>query len=97
MAALPKQYVKDLRDKQPVHSVFLASDKMVMTDKNGKPYMSVNLVDVTGSINARIWDKVTESDQAFEPGDFLVIKGHVQVYQNRRQVVIHDLNRAEDS
>lgn len=91
-----KQFVKDLKEKQVVSSVFLASDKMVLTDKNGKPYMSVNLNDVTGSINGRLWEKVDEFEKGFQAGDLVFVKGHIQVYQNRRQMVVHEIKKAEE-
>lgn len=90
-----KQYVNELQEKAAVSSVFMATDKMIHTDRNGKPFMSLNLCDATGSINGRLWDKVEELAQRFEAGDFIQVKGHVQVYQNRKQVVIHDLHKAE--
>lgn len=89
-----KQFVRELKDKQVVQTVFLAGEKMRLTDKNGKPYISVNLGDLTGSINARIWEKVDDFDRLFESGDFLWVKGHVQTYQNRMQIVVHEIQKA---
>lgn len=89
-----KQYVSDLKDKDPVQSVFLAKEKMILTDKNGRTYMSLNLSDVTGSIDAKVWEKADELAVMFQPGDFVDIKGHIQLYQNRRQLVVHDLKKA---
>jgi 3'-5' exoribonuclease len=89
-----KQFIKDLKDRDSVLSVFLAMDKTVLTDRNGKSYMSFNLTDASGSINARVWDKVEDWSRIFEPGDFVRVKGHVQTYQNRRQIVVHDIQKA---
>jgi 3'-5' exoribonuclease len=90
-----KQFVKDLKDRDAVVSVFLAVDKSVLTDRNGKSYMSFNLADASGSINARVWDKVDDWARVFEPGDFVRVKGHVQTYQNRRQLIVHDIQKAD--
>jgi 3'-5' exoribonuclease len=89
-----KQFVKDLKDRDSVSSVFLATDKTVLTDRNGKSYMSFNLTDASGTINARIWDKVEDWSQMFEPGDFVKVKGHVQLYQSRKQIIVHDIQKA---
>ena len=91
---MDKQFVRDLKDRDTVGSIFLATDKMVLTDRNGKTYMSFNLADSSGSINARIWEKVEEWSKTFEPGDFVRVKGFVQTYQSRRQVIVHDVQRA---
>lgn len=91
---MSKQFVKDLKDKDQIKSVFLASDKVLLTDRNGKRYLSLNLGDTTGAINARLWEKADEVEVLFNSGDFIWVKGHVQVYQNRRQIVLHDLRKA---
>ncbi|MGE0764470.1 MAG: 3'-5' exoribonuclease YhaM family protein [Bdellovibrionales bacterium] len=94
---MSKQFVRDLKDREAVESIFLAADKMILTDRNGKSYMSFNLADASGTINARIWEKVDEISKVFEPGDFVRVKGFVQTYQNRRQVIVQDLNKADSS
>lgn len=91
-----KQFIRDLEEKDQIKSVFIATDKVVMTDRNGKNYLSLNIKDATGSINARMWDRVDEYENSFQSGDFVWIKGHVQVYQNRRQVILHDIKQAPE-
>ena len=93
---MSKQFIKSLKEKDQVKSVFLASDKVVLNDRNGKPYLSLNLGDSTGAINARLWEKVDQVEPLFANGDFVWVKGHVQVFQNRRQIVLHDLRLAEE-
>lgn len=88
-----KQFVKDLKDRDSVLSTFLAVDRQILKDRNGKPYMSLNLADATGSINARIWEKVEDWQKVFEPGDFVKVKGHVQTYQSRKQIIVHDVEK----
>lgn len=92
-----KQFVKDLQERDQIKSVFLASEKSVLTDRNGKSYLSLNLKDSSGSINARLWDRMEVVEPSFRSGDFVWVKGHVQVYQNRKQVVLHDLRLAAPS
>lgn len=94
-AALPpKQFVKDLRDKQSVHSHFLAKDKAVLVGKNGKSYVSLALADATGAIDGRIWDNAEAAADAFQPGDVVRVKGAVQLFQNRRQLVVHKIEKS---
>ena len=92
---MTKQFVRDLSDKDEVNTVFLASNKSVLTDKKGRPYMSVNLLDVSGAINARAWDRTDKLALQFQAGDFVVVKGHVQVFQNKKQIVLRDISKAE--
>ncbi len=38
-----------------LRSTFLATDTTVRTDSRGTPYLSLKLVDKTGSVDARMW------------------------------------------
>jgi 3'-5' exoribonuclease len=90
----PKTFVRDLEDKQIFTSVFLARDKALLTGKNGKPYISAFLADHTGSVDCRIWDNVDQLVETFQSGDVVKVKGQVQIFQGRKQVVIHRLEKA---
>lgn len=90
-----KQFIRELKERDHVTSTFLVSDKSILTDKNGKTYMSFNLKDSSGSINARIWDRVEDWTLKFDAGDFVKIKGFVQVYQNRKQIIVSDIEKTK--
>lgn len=88
-----KQYVRDLKDKDQVESIFLVTEKSSLTDRNGKLYLSITLSDSTGHFNGRIWEKADEIQKRFESGDFVKVRGFVQTYQNRKQLIVHDCNK----
>ena len=89
---MDKLFVNDLTDKQVIQSTFLAKNKTLLTDKKGNKYISLYLADKTGSIDAKIWDNIEQMNNSFESGDIVWIKGQVQLYQNKKQVVIHKIN-----
>lgn len=90
-----KTFIRDLQEKQTVNSCFLARDKAVLSGKNGKSYISVFLADSSGSIDARIWDNVESVSETFQTGDIVRVKGQVQIFQGRKQFIIHRIERAE--
>ena len=90
-----KQYVSDLKEKDAVNSVFIVRDKTVQVGKNGRPYISMLLSDITGSIDGRIWDNVELMANSFDSGDFVRVKGQVQLYQNRKQLITHGMQKAQ--
>ena len=83
-----KQYVSGLEERQNIHSPFLVREKSLQTGKTGKPYLVLSLVDKTGSIDGRIWDNAENWDAEFSVDDFVMVKGNVQVFQGRKQIVI---------
>lgn len=93
--AAAKRFVRDLQDKETFSSVFLTRDKTVAVGKNGKPFMSVVLCDSTGTVDARVWDNVEYTADLFQSGDLVKVKGAVQIFQGRKQVVVHKLERVE--
>jgi len=92
---MEKQTVKSLQDKETVETLLLVKEKTVGVGKNGRPFMGLQLGDATGTIDARLWDRVDELSRLFEVGDVIKVKGLVQLFQNRKQLVVHRLERIE--
>ncbi|MFP5518500.1 MAG: CRISPR-associated endonuclease Cas3'' [Bdellovibrionia bacterium] len=90
-----KQWVNEFIDKLAVDSWYLVKDKHLGLGKNGKAFLAIIVGDKTGNIDARIWDRVDEVSSQFEIGDVVQIKGAIQVYQNRKQLVVHRLERIQ--
>ncbi len=90
---MSKQFIKDLSNQEQISSEFLVVDKQVLKDKKGRNYLNMSLSDKSGSLNARMWEKIDDVANKFDSGDFVQVKGHVQIYQNKKQIVIHDIKR----
>ncbi len=84
--------LKQLGDKDLVtERFFLVKDKTYGVGKNGRSFLSLLAGDRTGQIDCRVWDNVEELNSLFEIGDFVKIKGAVQIYNQRKQLVVHKL------
>ncbi len=81
--------VKDLRVGSSVDSTFLVMEKELkeFITKEGY-YLQVKLGDRTGSIWAKCWEKAEEVAALFEPGDVVRIKGMVESFRGRLQLII---------
>lgn len=93
---MDRQLIKDLKDKETVQSVFLVRGKNINLGKNGRPFMALQLGDHTGTLDARVWDNVEEVSREFESGDLIKVRGQIQVYQNRKQLIVHKLEKFSD-
>lgn len=87
--------IRELKEKEASESIFLVKEKHMGVGKNGRPFMSTVLGDVSGQIDARIWDNVEQMAREFEVGDLVWVRGQVQLFQNRRQFVIHKLEKKD--
>jgi 3'-5' exoribonuclease len=90
--------IKAFVDKDNISDrLFLVKDKVKGTGKNGRSFLSLLIGDKTGHIDARVWDRVEELSELFETGDVIQIKGQVQVYLGRKQVIIHKIEKPDQA
>ncbi|HWQ56258.1 MAG TPA: OB-fold nucleic acid binding domain-containing protein [Bryobacteraceae bacterium] len=90
-------FVNELEPNRVVTASFLVRGKEVRQKKSGEVYLSLQLGDRTGEVDAKMWDNVAEVVDTFERDDFVKVKGLVQVYQNRPQVTVHKMRRMDES
>jgi 3'-5' exoribonuclease len=90
-----KVYVRDLRDKQPVHTVFKATRKTRATARSGKVFLVVGLGDRTGEVDARVFDRVDAIEPTFQSGDLVLVRGHVTHFQGKPQILIEQVERLD--
>lgn len=89
--------IADLKSGDSVDQLFLVHSKVLRTARNGSLYMQLELADRTGRISGRRWDAKQEVFDAFQPTDFVRVKGRVETYQNRLQLVVSSIEvRPED-
>jgi 3'-5' exoribonuclease len=89
--------VRELEANQTVTSLFFVQSKEVKQKKSGDVYLSLTLADRTGTLDAKMWDGAAEAASTFDRGDFVKVKGLIEVYRNRPQMRVHKLRRAEDA
>ncbi len=94
---MKKVFVEQIREREWIESPFLVRDKIMAMAKNGKPYMTLKLVDRTGEVEGRVWDRVDEFAARFERDDFIRLQGKASVYMGKMQLVIQELERLDDA
>lgn len=88
---MKKTFISEIRERDWVDSPFLVRDKIMAMAKNGKPYMTLKLVDRTGEVEGRVWDRVDEFASRFERDDFIRIQGKASVYMGKMQLIVQDV------
>jgi len=91
------QFIKDFQPEQEITSYFLVQSKEIRAKKNGDPYLALLLADRTGQIEGKMWDNVAQVMHTFERDDFVHVRAWVQAYQNRLQLNIQEVRRADES
>lgn len=92
---MSRRYVEQLRDGENLDDVYLVTDKQLRANRNGNPYLQVELRDRTGGISARMWNAGEQTARGFDAGDFLHATGKVQLFQGTMQVILNTIDRVE--
>jgi 3'-5' exoribonuclease len=92
---MSRRSVELLADGEALEEVYLVTDKQLRTNRQGNPFLQIELRDRTGAISARMWNANEHMFRAFEEGDFLRIKGKVQLYQGSLQILFTAFERIE--
>ena len=89
------RYIEDLRENEHVVEHYLCKQKQSLKTRSGKTYLSLRLVDKTGTIDAKVWE-MNNDIQSFEEGDMIKIDGNVATFQNELQLKINKLRRSRE-
>jgi 3'-5' exoribonuclease len=92
---MSRSFVQVMKDGDTIEEVYLVSDKQLRANRNGNLYLQVELRDRTGAISARLWNAGEHLFRSFDTGDFLQVKGKVQLFQGALQMILSHIDRVE--
>src|SRR6266446_10679535 len=92
---MTRRFVQQLADGDTIEEIYLITDKQLRANRNGNLYLQVELRDRSGSISARLWNAGEHLFRSFDVGDFLQVKGKVQLFQGALQMILSHLDRVE--
>lgn len=92
---MSRQFVEQLRDGDAIDEVYLLTEKQLRANRNGNPFLLLELRDRSGGIQGRMWNAGEAIARGFNAGDFVQIVGRVQMFQGALQVIVTEVVRAE--
>jgi 3'-5' exoribonuclease len=92
---MTRRFIQQMADGDAVDEVYLVVDKQLRANRNGNLYLQMDLRDRTGSLSARLWNAGDHLFRSFDAGDFLLVKGKVQLFQGALQMILSHLERIE--
>ena len=87
--------IAELAEDRVVEAVYAVRTKRKLRTKGGAAYLALQLVDPTGSIEARVWNDVELLDGRFAEGDAVRVLGRVEKFRDRLQLDVRSLEAAE--
>jgi 3'-5' exoribonuclease len=94
---MTKLFISDLQGKEEMESIFLVKIINTMEDKTGKKYFNIILTDSTGDLESRLWNYSPEVENSIIKNTFVRVKGKLNFYQGRKQFIISQINKVENS
>jgi len=89
---MSRRFVNQLDDGDAIDEVYLIADKQLRANRSGNLYLQLEMRDRSGGIEARMWNASEKLFRSFEEGDFLHVKGKVQLFQGSLQVILNQLD-----
>jgi 3'-5' exoribonuclease len=74
-----KLFVRDLVDGQQVEAPFVVRDRTRREKRNGEAFLKLQLGDVTGQVEAVVWDGVDDAHAVAQPGAVVIVAGRYEV------------------
>ncbi len=86
--------ISSFKEGTSIQGFYLCIEKHLRHTRAGDLYLDVVLRDNTGTVHAKVWDKVDEFNEKFSAGNPVAVKGNVESFQDRPQLVIKKINTA---
>jgi 3'-5' exoribonuclease len=93
---MSRRYVQQMADGDSVEEIYLATDKQLRANRNGNLYLQMELRDRTGMVSARMWNASELLFRSFESGDFVLVKGKVQLFQGALQLILSHVEKVPE-
>jgi 3'-5' exoribonuclease len=90
-------YAADIRHNQLVDGLFLVAAKNYGVSKGGNSYLTLKLLDRSGEIEARVWERADDLGRGFDKNNFVRVHGQAILYQGKMQIRVHDISRVDES
>ncbi|MFZ3209477.1 MAG: HD domain-containing protein [Geobacteraceae bacterium] len=91
-----KIFISGIKERDQVNTVFLVKEKITAMAKNGKPYLTLRLMDKSGEVEAKVWDNVDSLAATFDKDDFVAVSSRATVYLGKMQLVVAELHRVPE-
>ncbi|QDT66884.1 3'-5' exoribonuclease YhaM family protein [Calycomorphotria hydatis] len=85
---MSRKYLNEYQDGDSVDEVFLLAEKTLRANRNANLYLLAQLRDKTGTMSGLQWNVTEESATKYSAGDFVKVKGKVQLYQGGLQMIV---------
>ncbi len=92
-------FIKDFREGDKIKSIYLLRAKTCGNTKKGDFYISLELIDSSGRVDAKVWDANEELYKKLDIDSFVEVEGRIDFFKGLPQIkisIIRVLNKDEE-
>lgn len=91
-----RAWIAELKPGTEVEESYVVRTKDIRQRRGGGPYIAATIGDRTGEVVALVWENVDQLAKVLDPGVVVRLRGQVQRYNGRLQVVIRSASKLDD-
>jgi 3'-5' exoribonuclease len=91
VTGVAKAFISEILPNQEVVSAFVVAEKQLRMAKNGTQFLTLKLVDRSGHITGRIWERAEEWSHSIVPKSVVFVRGRSELFRDELQVQIHEI------
>jgi 3'-5' exoribonuclease len=65
--------------------------------KGGNSYLTLKLLDRSGEIEVRVWERADDLGRGFDKNDFVRVRGQAPLYHGKMQIRLRDVMRVDEA
>lgn len=88
---MAKIYASDIQPNQQIETLFLLTEKQLRAARNGAPFLTLKLVDKTGALTGRVWDRAEEIAASLPGKGYVRVSGRTETYRDELQIQVHHI------
>ena len=92
---MSRRNLKELVHGDTVNETFLVADKQLRANRNADLYLLLTLRDSSGQMSGLMWNVTEESVAHFGAGDYVKVRGKVQLYQGGLQMIMTHIDAVD--
>ncbi len=89
---MAKAYISDIQPNQQVDTVFLLAEKQLRATRNGSSFLSLKLVDKTGEITGRVWERAEDVSATLPSKGHVRVSGRTETFRDELQIQIQAIS-----
>ncbi len=97
LSIVAKTFISEILPNQEVATAFVVAEKQLRTARNGTSFLTLKLIDKTGEIMGRVWEKAAELSDSIPVRSAVFLRGRSETYRDELQLNILEAHTMKTS